>query len=1107
MKKIFTLLIVCLLGHYAIASSVFTGNWRWRNDDGGEATATWLKNLNDGSYTITQTDYTGGKVFRLRWAFYTNATGNASVNLQYTTDATAATNPAGASGWTNIQTGGTDFVATASSYVANGTATTQQITTDPAGYSNATYPFTGGSVVTNAAAATLGSNTSGNKKLEMEWAIKPSSLIKPGVTYYFRVNSPSMGTPPNANYIGQTQKVPYISTATDIIPPATYGPGGVVTSLAAWYRADKPGTINPGNYFTTSATGTYSWYDWSGANAVSEWAKTNSSLLLNAGDAQHNYNSFITGFSTSNYFEVQHTGIGLYSTDNYGDYIPYTMIASARATAASNGRIFGIDNDASYAATPGLNIYSNGSVNLYHWTDYPLTTSSLTVTANQSFACYTVPPSSGGTPSSAIAYGLNGKTSSYATSLMSRVRGNYLDIGYGAWGLPYAFPGSIQEVVFYKRQLQTVDLNKVQTYQAIKEGITLTTSSGTAGANYYAAAADGVAGTTVWTGDATYGYNIAGIGRDDKEMLYQKQSNSINTNTLGQPTIGLSAIAATNQANTGIFNNDASYLIWGDNNNTASTSAGVTSYSGTTTSGTAISGTRSARIWRVQATGFDQSVEVDFPNTGNFVTGGVTLTGCDQFVLIGTTNATADFSSNIKTAVLTLKSGSGTGAVYKTNFNFTGVNYFTVAKLSNFSSSGPVSLINTNGASTATSSYVTSCTVGDWTYYVDGSNNKLFAVKYPVGTTPIPASSISITSYSDGTGSAIVDNDGTGNFASLLPRIVTINNTTGAALSNLPVKFYYGATEYNNTATGTTNSWFVYNGPNGNNGTAANLQNDLSPSGVANTTVYTMATVPTGTEDGANYVSYNNTLSIGTGNTISLGFVSTKVVPNIGINVKAKVFLQGVYNGGSLSTALNTQGLIPHNGSSVYSGAPFSYTGTAVNAATIPSGAVDWVLVEVRSSNTVANTTLEQRIGFVKSDGTLIAADGTTGISFSNKITGNNYIVVRHRNHLGIIAATPTTFTANTDMVSPYDFTVANAAYGTGAQVVVASGVYAMWLGDVNQDGEVNALDIANVRTASLANPHGVYNLSDVDLTGEVNSLDYGKERSVSLSNPKSFVK
>ena len=1090
-----------LLAHFAIASSVFTGNWRWRNDDGGEVSASTL--ADNASYTITQGDYSGNKIFRLRWELYSNATGNATINLQYTTNATAATNPAGATGWTNINTSGTDFIAVASAYVANGTTTTQQITTNPSGYDNSTYPFMGGSVITNATSPTIGSKVTGNKKFEVEWAIKPSASIKAGTTYYFRFNT-SRGTPPTANYKGQSPKVPTLSTAADIIPPATYGPGGVVNNLTAWYRADKPGTINPGNAFSTSATGTYSWYDWSGTNAVSEWAKTNGTLLLNAGDAQHNYNSFITGFTSSNYFQTQHTGINPDTANDTqtGVTMPFTMIASARATSATNGRIFGIDNDPTYAGDPSFSIYNNGTLSLYSWSSSYVnsTNSGLSVTANQSFACYVVPPYKGGTPSSNIAYGMNGETGSSTGTKASSVAGNYLNIGYGAWNLNGAFPGSIQEVVFYKRQLQTVDLNKVQTYQAIKEGITLTTSTGAAGASYYAAAADGVAGTTVWTGDATYGYNIAGIGRDDKEMLYQRQSNSINANAMGQPTIGLDSVNATNQANTAAFNNDASYLIWGDNGNTTSTSAGM-SYSGTTTGGISISGTRSNRIWKVQSTNFSQTVEVDIPNTGSFVSTAIP-TGCDQYVLIGTTNSTADFSTNVVTGILTLKSGTAnsTSAVYKTNFNFTGVNYFTVAKLTGFSPAGQVSLPNTNGTAVATSTYAVPCTVGDWTYYVDGNSNKLFAVKYPIGTTPIPASNISITSTSNGTGSPIAFNDGTGNYAYLLPRSVTITGN-GTALSNLPVKFYYGATEYNSTAIGTSNNWFVYNGA------ASGIQNDLSATGVANSTSVSMGTVPTGTEDGANYVSYNNTLSVPASGSITLGFVSTKTFPNQGVRVKAKVYLQGAYSGSGLSTTLNS--LLPTNGGSVYSGAPFNFTGTAT-ASPIPTLAVDWVLVEVRSSNTAANTTIESRVGFVMNDGTLANADGTPGIAFSNAIAttngGNNYIVIRHRNHLAVIAATPTQFVANTDMGSAYDFTASGAAYGNGAEVSVGGSVYAMWAGDVNQDGEINSLDYSTVRTTSLSNPHNVYNVSDVNFDGEVNSLDYSKVRTTSITDPRSYV-
>ncbi len=62
-----------------------------------------------------------------------------------------------------------------------------------------------------------------------------------------------------------------------------------------------------------------------------------------------------------------------------------------------------------------------------------------------------------------------------------------------------------------------------------------------------------------------------------------------------------------------------------------------------------------------------------------------------------------------------------------------------------------------------------------------------------------------------------------------------------------------------------------------------------------------------------------------------------------------KVFLQGPYSSGTMSTALRDNGFVPL--AQPYNIAPFNYNGTeAVD--TVPAGIVDWVLLELRSDLT-----------------------------------------------------------------------------------------------------------------------------------------------------------
>lgn len=110
----------------------------------------------------------------------------------------------------------------------------------------------------------------------------------------------------------------------------------------------------------------------------------------------------------------------------------------------------------------------------------------------------------------------------------------------------------ISEFIFYEKILNEKEITKIETYLALKYGITL-------GSNYLNALSE-----TVWDSENYYRYsnNIAGIARDDRSALLQKQGTSCNT--LEHLEIGVNKIVQSNDKNTAQIN-DRDYLIWGDN--------------------------------------------------------------------------------------------------------------------------------------------------------------------------------------------------------------------------------------------------------------------------------------------------------------------------------------------------------------------------------------------------------------------------------------------------------------------------------------------------------------------------------------------------------------
>ncbi|WP_162926994.1 T9SS type B sorting domain-containing protein [Flavobacterium psychrotrophum] len=89
------------------------------------------------------------------------------------------------------------------------------------------------------------------------------------------------------------------------------------------------------------------------------------------------------------------------------------------------------------------------------------------------------------------------------------------------------FSGGVAEVITYNVNLSDADVNKVESYLAVKYGVTLTTGQSSTNWNYTAPN-----GSIFWATDNAFKFNVTGIGRDDVSGLYQKQSKSVHNNNL-----------------------------------------------------------------------------------------------------------------------------------------------------------------------------------------------------------------------------------------------------------------------------------------------------------------------------------------------------------------------------------------------------------------------------------------------------------------------------------------------------------------------------------------------------------------------------------------------
>lgn len=181
---------------------------------------------------------------------------------------------------------------------------------------------------------------------------------------------------------------------------------------------------------------------------------------------------------------------------------------------------------------------------------------------------------------------------------------------------------------------------------------------------------------------------------------------------------------------------------------------------------------------------------------------------------------------------------------------------------------------------------------------------------------------------------------------------------------------------------------------------------------------------------------------------------------------------------------------------------PWNYNGTE-SVTSLPSGVVDWVLVETRglyASSLDAQEILYRRAAFLKTDGTIVATDNDTiryGTTFGDgrwqnipapNTSGDFYFVVYQRNHIPVMSKNPVRFMDGYLSVN-YDFTNPTKVWkDTLGLSKLPDGSYTMIGGDADGNGIVNVLDYAPISQNLFTTG---YKRADTDNNGVVNVLDY----------------
>lgn len=264
---------------------------------------------------------------------------------------------------------------------------------------------------------------------------------------------------------------------------------------------------------------------------------------------------------------------------------------------------------------------------------------------------------------------------------------------------------------------------------------------------------------------------------------------------------------------------------------------------------------------------------------------------------------------------------------------------------------------------------------------------------------------------------------------------------------------------------------------------------------------------------------YEVTISVtdngGLSNTKTFQVSVTNNTADDGSKVQVRALLQGAYNSSTqyLSSRLHELGYLPKT--QPYNNAPFNYQGSEtlsdlVQSNTAQDACVDWVLIDVRSNN---NTIVATRAAILQSDGDIVDAQtGASTLHFSALPAGNYYISVRHRNHLGVMTASPVALSTTVTLV---DFTqTTTAVYGEQTRYI-ANKQALLWAGDINGSNTLTANGPSNDATALLGNVmtsdnntaantnyivHG-YQASDLNMDGKTLFTGPNNDVSVLMGN------
>jgi len=223
------------------------------------------------------------------------------------------------------------------------------------------------------------------------------------------------------------------------------------------------------------------------------------------------------------------------------------------------------------------------------------------------------------------------------------------------------------------------------------------------------------------------------------------------------------------------------------------------------------------------------------------------------------------------------------------------------------------------------------------------------------------------------------------------------------------------------------------------------------------------------------------------------------------VDVQIYLYLEGPYDAGiaEMTTVLSTvRKLLPGQtptsnlatptpAGQPYSIAPWNYTGTEGAGWTdvdYTGDEVDWILVSFRTG-TGKTTEVAQTAALLNKDGSVRFPDRCALLASA---ADSVYVVVEHRNHMGIMSPTPIEV-VNGVLVHDFRTTDGYKDPTSFGQKQLSTGDWAMYTGDSDQAADLVSYDITGIDKTVWFDNNGVFDIymePDFNLDGDINGQD-----------------